>query len=131
MSKIWRFFLHLAKKLNARADAKHTINFKRPYLFSIGTCPEPGTHSIAQRDRQLGYRWGCPETVRYTCPPGYQTGTLILNCRDGTSWDGGWVTTQSIETLLVCSQGMRLFVLYTHKVTLIQCHIRGGLYFFS
>ncbi len=25
------FFPHLAEKLNARADAKHTINFKRPY----------------------------------------------------------------------------------------------------
>ena len=25
-----KFFPRLAKKLNARADAKHTINFKRP-----------------------------------------------------------------------------------------------------
>ncbi len=24
-------FLYLAKELNAQADAKHTINFKRPY----------------------------------------------------------------------------------------------------
>ena len=27
------FFSHLARKLNARADAKHTINFKRPYIY--------------------------------------------------------------------------------------------------